>query len=130
MFRSNNTTKGFKVVPGFKNLKVAKKGVKSKELLVTPILSQMNSNPAPQVMTNTKIDESFFKDKEYKIHESDKDDPIMCIQCEYKDKNPLNKSNPNFNLLDEMFMMTYAECVANVVDKILLRKNYYSKGKT
>lgn len=117
------------MTPGFKNLAIAKKGLKDKELMVIPVLSQMNSVPVSKLMANTQINDSLFKDKEYKVHENEKDDPIMCIQCEYKDKNPLNKSNPYFNLLDEMFMTTYAECVSNAIDKILLRKKYEIKGK-
>ena len=42
----------------------------------------------------------------------------MCIQWEDKKKNNLNKTSPNFTILDEMFLNMYWEHVSLAIEKL------------
>ena len=68
-------------------------------------------------------------DSDFKLFETDKDEPLMCIQWENKELNALNRNNRFFDLLDEMFLRTYAEWVSNTIEKIIYHRIIKETGK-
>mmetsp|Transcript_21359 Transcript_21359/g.18954 ORF Transcript_21359/g.18954 Transcript_21359/m.18954 type:complete len:165 (+) Transcript_21359:289-783(+) len=89
---SGISNKSIRIQPGFKSLTIAKKGIKKNKILLASALSQTSYINQKQFMQN--IMKSNFKASEAgsKLFESDKDEPVLAIQCENKELNELNRN--------------------------------------
>ena len=127
IIRSNNGLKQSKIAPGFNTTSKLSKGIKDKHVIVLPVF--ILKSKATELFDSNKINAAELE-HEFKMHQSNQDEVVMCIQCDNKCKNKMNKSNPYFNLLDEMFLTTYSECVSNVIKRILVYKENIKKVNT